>query len=62
MSHTQLVAPAFMLIMLGAIFVKMTRFTTGFMSHQSTGWEFDLVLLAGGFLLLLTGPGRLAID
>jgi putative oxidoreductase len=59
---TQLVAIAFMIIMVGAIYLKMTRWKTGFMSQQTTGWEFDLVLLAASLLLLFTGPGRLALQ
>lgn len=59
---TQLVALAFMIIMVGAIFLKVTRFKTGFMAQQATGWEFDLVLLAASLLLFFTGPGEIAIQ
>jgi putative oxidoreductase len=59
---TQLVAVAFAIIMIGAIVLKITQWKTGFMSQQTTGWEFDLVLLAANILLFLTGPGELAIQ
>jgi putative oxidoreductase len=59
---TQLVAIAFMIIMLGAIALKTTRLKVPFMAMQTTGWEFDLVLLAANLLLFLTGPGRLAVQ
>jgi putative oxidoreductase len=59
---TQLVAVAFAIIMIGAIFLKNTQMKTGFMSQQTTGWEFDLVLLAGNILLFLAGPGEIAIQ
>jgi putative oxidoreductase len=59
---TQLVAIGFMLIMVGAILLKTTRLKTGFMAMQTTGWEFDFVLLAANLLLFFTGPGRLAIQ
>lgn len=59
---TQLVAAAFMIIMVGAIVLKNTQWKTGFMSQQTTGWEFDFVLLAANLLLFFTGPGRLAIQ
>ena len=59
---TQLVALAFAIIMIGAIFLKNTQMRTGFMSQQTTGWEFDLVLLAGNILLFLAGPGEIAIQ
>jgi putative oxidoreductase len=59
---TQLVALAFGIIMIGAIALKMTQWRTGFMSQQTTGWEFDLVLLAASILLFFTGPGTIAIQ
>jgi putative oxidoreductase len=59
---TQLVALAFAIIMIGAIVLKGTQWRTGFMAQQTTGWEFDLVLLAGNILLFLTGPGEIAIQ
>ena len=59
---TQLVALAFMIIMVGAIVLKNTQWRTGFMSQQTTGWEFDLVLLAADLVLFLTGAGSIAIQ
>jgi putative oxidoreductase len=59
---TQLVAIAFMIIMLGAIALKTTRLKVPFMAMQTTGWEFDLVLLTANLLLFFTGPGRLAVQ
>ena len=59
---TQLVALAFAVIMVGAIVLKINQWKTGFMAQQTTGWEFDLVLLAGNILLFLTGPGEIAIQ
>ena len=59
---TQLVALAFAIIMIGAIVLKGTQWRTEFMAQQTTGWEFDLVLLAGNILLFLTGPGEIAIQ
>jgi putative oxidoreductase len=59
---TQLVAIAFGIIMIGAIALKTTRLKVPFMAQQTTGWEFDMVLLAANLLLFFTGPGRLAIQ
>jgi putative oxidoreductase len=59
---TQLVAVAFMVIMIGAIVLKIRQWKTGFMAQQTTGWEFDFVLLAANLLLFFTGPGELAIQ
>jgi putative oxidoreductase len=58
---TQLVALAFVVIMIGAIGFKVAIWKTGFMSQQTTGWEFDFVLLFANLLLLLAGPGSLAL-
>jgi len=59
---TQLVNAAFIVITLGVIFlVKNVWMKTGFMGQQMTGWEFDFILLAANLLLLLTGPGSIAI-
>lgn len=58
---TQLVNVVFMVIMAGAIGLKNTMMKTGFMAQQSTGWEFDFILLFANLLLLLTGPGSIAL-
>lgn len=58
---TQLVNVVFAIIMLGAIGLKNSMMKTGFMAQQTTGWEFDFVLLAANLLLLVTGPGALAV-
>ena|SRR5688572_14679490 len=58
---TQLVALAFIVIMIGAIAFKVAIWKTGFMAQQTTGWEFDFILLAASLLLLLTGPGSIAV-
>ena len=50
---TQWVALLFALIMLGAIYFKVFKWKTGFFSHNATGWEFDLLLLAV-FVMMLT--------
>ncbi len=58
---TQLVNVLFAVIMLGAIGLKNSMMKTGFMAQQTTGWEFDFVLLAANILLLVTGPGAIAV-
>ncbi len=59
---TQIAAIPLAIIMIGAIILKITQFKTGFASMTSTGWEFDLLLLAGLLLLFLAGPGDLALQ
>jgi len=58
---TQVVAAAFVVIMLGAIGLKNTMMKTGFTAQQTTGWEFDFILLFASLLLVLAGPGGLAV-
>lgn len=57
----QLVNLLFAIIMVGAIYLKLTTWKTGFMAQQTTGWEFDFVLLAANLALLTFGPGAIAI-
>lgn len=40
-------------IMLGALFYKIAKWRVPFMASTSTGWEFDLLVLAGLLALLL---------
>lgn len=58
---TQPIAAVFMVFMLGAIGLKNTAMKTGFTAQQTTGWEFDFILLAASLLLLLIGPGTIAV-
>lgn len=58
---TQAVALLFAVIMLGAIGAKNTMMKTGFMAQQTTGWEFDFILLAVSLILLVIGPGSFAV-
>lgn len=58
---TQVVALVFVIIMAGAIGLKNTMMKTGFSAQQTTGWEFDFVLLFACLLLLLIGPGAFAV-
>jgi putative oxidoreductase len=44
---------AMIVIMVGAIYYKIAKWNVPFSSQNSTGWEFDLVLLAGALALLL---------
>lgn len=40
-------------IMLGAIYFKKFKWNTPFSSYNTTGWEYDLVLLAASLYFLL---------
>lgn len=55
----QLGALVLALVMVGAIFMKVSAWKVPFSAMDKMGWEFDLVLLSGSVLLLLTGGGSL---
>lgn len=64
---TQLASLGFIIIMLGAIYMKMSGFgqqpldVFGSFGGQG-GWEFDLVILAGCVVLFLMGAGKTSVD
>ena len=43
----------FVVIMLGAIYMKKYKWHTPFSSHNTTGWEFDFILLAASLYFLV---------
>lgn len=60
-----LVQPAalgFGIIMLGAINLKMKKMKVPFMAKETTGWEFDLLILAASALLVFVGAGAFSLD
>ena len=66
---TQLAALGLAIIMAGAIYMKATGFGSSaldlagtFAPQGSTGWEFDLVLLASAIVLLFMGAGKFSLD
>jgi len=44
---------ALILVMLGAIYHKIKKWNVPFMSANSTGWEFDFMLLAANITIYL---------
>lgn len=57
---TQLAAIGFIIIMLGAINLKVTQMQKKF--GEPGGWELDVVLLAGCVALCMTGAGAISLD
>ncbi|PIR41482.1 MAG: hypothetical protein COV31_01265 [Candidatus Yanofskybacteria bacterium CG10_big_fil_rev_8_21_14_0_10_46_23] len=41
------------IVMIGAIFFKIRKFKTPFSSGQTTGWEFDFILLIANIAILI---------
>ena len=59
---TEISSIGFAVIMLGAIYFKIFKWKISFYSEKSTGWEFDLVLLAMALALFVFGPGNFSLD
>jgi len=57
---TQAAAAGFILVMLGAIRLKVTQLHKGFTGDG--GWELEFLLLVGAIALLFLGAGRFALD
>lgn len=49
------------LVMVGAIYLKTSKWKVPFTAQNTSGWEFDLILLAANLALLTTGPGALVL-
>lgn len=59
---TQLAALGIAIIMVGAIYKKITEWHVPFTTMDKTGWEFDLILLAGCIALMTLGSGAYGVD
>lgn len=59
---TQFAALGGVLIMIGAIYLKMSVWKTPFRADNTTGWEFDLILLAACLMLWFAGAGEWSLD
>ena len=58
---TQWAAAGLVLVMLGAIYLKVVKWKTGFWGEKSMGWHYDLLFIAMSLVILCTGGGRLAL-
>ncbi len=50
------------IIMVGAITIKINMMNLGFMAQQSTGWEFDFLVLTSLVSILFVGAGKFSLD
>ncbi|MBT6254293.1 DoxX family membrane protein [Candidatus Uhrbacteria bacterium] len=55
--YSQLMALIIIILMIGAIVLKISMMKIPFASMKATGWEFDLILLAAAIVLLVSGAG-----
>jgi len=60
--YAQLAALLLGIVMIGAIWMKITKWHVPFMAMDKTGWEFDLILLAANVAIFLGGGGSIEIQ
>jgi putative oxidoreductase len=58
---TQWAAIALILIMCGAIYMKVVKWKTGFWGEKASGWHYDLLFIVMNLTILCTGGGRIAL-
>jgi putative oxidoreductase len=49
------------LIMLGAIYKKITEWKTGFWGEKSIGWHYEVLLIVMNLVIVTMGPGKLIL-
>ncbi len=59
---TKAAAWGFVLVMIGAIYLKMKKMHVPFSGPNMVGWEFEFIILAAAALLALSGPGVISFD
>lgn len=55
--QARLGALGIILAMLGALYYKIFKWKVPFYAQDKTGWEFDIVILAGALVLLVSNYG-----
>ncbi len=57
----QWAAVGLVVVMLGAIYMKVAKWKTGFWGEKSMGWHYEVLFIAVNLVILCTGGGRLAL-
>jgi putative oxidoreductase len=58
---TQWAALGLIVVMLGAIYMKVVKWKTGFWGEKSMGWHYDLLFIAMNLVILCTVGGKIAL-
>ena len=58
---TQWAALGLILIMLGAVYMKVVQWKTGFWGEKASGWHYELLFIVMCLTILTTGGGRIAL-
>lgn len=59
---TGIAAIVIMIVMLGAIFMKIFKWNVNFKESSKVGWEFDFILLLVAVSVFLMGPGVISLQ
>ena len=59
---TELAALGLVVVMLGAIYMKSSKWKTPFSTMKGTGWEFDFVILGAALAIAFIGAGLISLD
>jgi len=59
---TQIAGIYFAILILGALYLKLSKWNAPFSSMKGTGWEFDLLILGAALVLLFNGAGGISVD
>ncbi len=57
----QWAAVGLILVMLGAIYMKVVKWKTGFWGEKSMGWHYEILFIAMLLVILTTGGGRYSL-
>ena len=58
---TQWAALGLILVMLGAIYMKVARWKTGFWGEKSMGWHYEVLLITMNLVIVTMGPGKYSL-
>ncbi|MBX6359254.1 MAG: DoxX family protein [Acidobacterium ailaaui] len=58
---TQWAAIGLNLVLLGAIYMKVVKWKTGFWGEKSSGWHYDLVFFVMNLVILCTNGGTISL-
>ena len=59
--YTQFAAVLLVIVMVGAIWMKIMKWKVPFAAMDKNGWEFDFILLAANVAILLGGGGTIGL-
>jgi uncharacterized membrane protein YphA (DoxX/SURF4 family) len=58
---TQWAALGLIVVMLGAIYMKVVKWKTGFWGEKSMGWHYDVLFIAMNLVILCTDGGKIVL-